>query len=162
MADLDIVEVQGSKVYICDAGTAVTTPTEIGTAITEGKQIACLQDLGEVSTSREVKTYSCISSDQIKKSFGSMTVGNMTIQVLFNSTDSEGLSELRSMYKTGTRRVFIIEMTDTEGNDTPSYLTFDGGIAGDKIAFPKDGAVGMDFTVELTALPVVVDAVPTP
>ena len=72
MAVIPITNSQGSKVYIAAIANAVVTDaTTIATAIGTGKEIGCLQDLGEIGSSRSVQEYSCLSSDNIAKSSGS-------------------------------------------------------------------------------------------
>jgi len=149
-------DVQGTKVYIAASGTDVSDATKIATAITSAKQIGCIQDLGAVETTREVKEYSCISSNDLTKSLGSIKAGSINIDTLFNALDTAGQKDLRDAYAANESRVFILELTD--GGTTPTYITFDGKVSGISTPFAKDEAVQMNFTVEISSNPVFTDA----
>ncbi len=152
---LPITDSQNSKVYIVAEGTAVTDPTEITTAISGGDQIGCLQSLGSISTTRSVQEYSCLSSDETAKSFGSLSLGNIAMELLFDALDSAGQLALRTMYSTNARMTFIVELNDNAGV-SPTYITFDGGISSEDIAVAKDSAVMYNVTIEIASAPVVV------
>jgi len=154
MANLPLTEVQGTLVYIALAGTDVSDAAKIATAIAGAKQIGCLQSIGSVGTTREVKEYSCISSNDITKSLGSAKAGSIDISTLFNAEDAEGQLELRTMYADNSRREFIIQLAD-DGTANPSYITFEGAVSALDMPLEKDSAVLQNFTVEMTSLPVV-------
>ena len=123
------VDSQGTKVYLAPEGTDVADAAKIATAITGGKQIGCIQSLGEVSTSREVTEYACLSSNEIAKSLGSVKAGSLDISLLFDAADAAGQKDLRDMYEANERRVFIIALSDS-GTTSPTYITFDGAVSG--------------------------------
>jgi len=156
MATIAITNSQNSKLYVCDtANAAVADATEIDTAITGGKQVGCLQDLGSIGSSRSVQEYSCLSSDDTAKSSGSITLGNIAVSMLFSAADVAGQAELRAIYAANETRTMIVvlddEITPTTGN--PTYFTFEGFVSGQEVAIQKDNAVMMTSTVEIASNP---------
>ena len=152
---LSIVNTQLTKMYIVALGTAVTTPAEISTAISGGSIVGGIQTLGEVGSSRNITEYSALDVDETTKSFGSITLGNISLSLLFDADDTAGQDELRTMFSTNTKRTFIIKLTD-DGAVSPSYLTFDGGLSSEMMPIEKDSAVLYNVTLELTSKPVLV------
>ena len=150
---LSITDSQNTKVYLAAEGTAVGTVTEIETAISGGKQIGCLNSLGEISSTRNVQEYACLSSNETAKALGSLTLGNLPIELLFDSQDAAGQADLRDAYANNTRRVMIIELNDNAGT-SPTYITFDAGISGETTSIQKDNAVLYTATVEIASTPV--------
>ena len=156
MAVIPITNSQGSKVYIATTANAVVTDaTTIATAIGPGQEIGCLQDLGEIGSSRSVQEYSCLSSDNIAKSSGSLSLGNVSISTLFNAADSEGQGELRAIYSGSETRTIIVMLSDNAGAN-PTYYTFEGFVSDQKVAIQKDNAVMFNSTVEIASNPAVV------
>ena len=151
---LNVTDSQGTKVYIVAEGVAVGTATEIGTAITGGDQIGCIQTLGEINSSRSVQEYTCMSSDESAKSSGSKTLGNVNIELLFDATDSAGQSALKTMYATNTRKQFIIELNDNGGTN-PTYIIYTGFVSSETISAQKDNAVMYNVTVEIASAPAI-------
>ena len=161
MATLSVVESQGTQAYLVATGTAVTTAAEIKTALAAAKQINCLLDLGDISLgSRSVQEYTCMSSDNAFKSLGSVSLANVTPQLLYKPDDTAGQQDLRSMWENNTRRIMIIELNDqitpTTGN--PTYITFEAAISSPAMGIAKDNAVQYSPTVEITTKPVVIVA----
>jgi len=151
---INIVDTQGTKVYIVPVGTDLSDATKIATAIATGKQIGCIQSIGSIDTTREVTEYSCLSSNEIAKSLGSTKAGSLEISLLFDAKDAAGQKDLRDMYAANERREFIVELVDN-GAVNPTYITFEGAVSALAIPIEKDSAVLQNFTVELTSLPVV-------
>lgn len=150
---LNITNSQLTKMYICDDGTDVSTVANIGTAIAAGAVTTGIQTLGEVGSTRNITEYSALDIDETTKSFGSITLGNIPLSLLLDAKDTTGQSELRTMFSTNTKRIFIIKLTD-DGIVSPSYLTFQGGLSGEMYPIEKDAAVLYNVTLELTSKPV--------
>lgn len=152
---LQVTESQNTKVYLIPAGTALTDAASIETAITSGKQIGCLQDLGSIAVSRNVQEYSCLSSDETAKSLGAISLPNITMQLLFDADDVTGQAELRSMWNDNSRRIMVVELPDqitpTTGN--PTYIYFEAGLSSHGVTISKDNAVMVDVTVEICSNP---------
>ena len=158
---MKITDSQGTKVYLVPTNTVLTDAASVATAITAGKQIGCLQDLGEITSSRNVQEYSCLSSDEIQKSLGSISLPNLSISLLFDSTDTAGQKELRTMFKNNERRIMIVALNDevTPVTGNPTYIYFEAGLSSAGVAIQKDNAVMYNVTIEICSNPKQIDAV---
>lgn len=150
-----ITNSQGTKVYIAALGTDVLSPAAIKTAIAGAHAMGCIQDLGSISTSRKVTEYTCLSSNDASKAIGSVTLGNISVQLLFDADDTAGQDALRTMYLENENRLFIVELTDqiTPITGNPSYFTFNGAVSSEEVVIAKDSAVLYNVTVEITSFP---------
>ena len=152
---IPITDSQNTNVYLVATTVATTTAAQIKTAITGAKQIGCLQNLGDITTSRTVTEYKCLSSNESAKSLGSISLPSVPIELLFNAADVTGQAELRTMYSTNTRRKVIIALNDqitpTTGN--PTYIVFEGGLSSDGESITLDHAVLYKTTIELCSTP---------
>jgi hypothetical protein len=155
---LAVTDVQGTKLYLVATGTAVATAANCVTAISGGKQIGCLQSIGDISMTRAVQQYNCISSDEVTKSAGSVSLGNQEISTLFNAADVLGQQDLIAAWDDKTRRILIIELNDqitpTTGN--PTYITYEVFPSGVTIPLAKDAAVLYNATIEISSLPAII------
>lgn len=155
MANLKVTDVQGTKVYLAALGVDVADAAKIKTAIATAKQIGCLQSIGDISMTRAVQEYSCISSDSTSKSAGSVSLGNQEISTLFNAADTAGQQDMIKAWDEKTRRILIIELNDqitaTTGN--PTYITYEVFPSGVTIPMAKDSAVMYNATLEMCSLP---------
>jgi len=146
---------QGTKVYLVPLGTALATPADIDAAITTGKEIGCIQDLGDLGSTRSVQEYSCLGTDDVSKSFGSVSYGNFTVGMLFDSTDAAGQAELKAMYAANENRIAIVVLNDGIYDATavtnPTYFTFEAGVSGQTVSIQKDNAVLLNSTVEIAS-----------
>ena len=157
---MKITDSQGTKVYLVPTSTVLTDAASVATAIAAGKQIGCLQDLGEITSSRNVQEYSCLSSDEIQKSLGSISLPNLSISLLFDSTDTAGQKELRDMFKDNERRIMIVALNDevTPLTGNPTYIYFEAGLSSAGVAIQKDNAVMYNVTIEICSNPKQIDA----
>ncbi|NOQ31789.1 MAG: hypothetical protein GQ570_11765 [Helicobacteraceae bacterium] len=152
---INLTNVQGLTATLAAVGTSVLDATEIATAISGGKAINCLQTLGDITSSRSVKEYACMSSDEIAKSLGALTLGNLQMDLLFDSTDLAGQQDLIAMYADNSKRVLIIALNDDPTGTThnPTYITFDVAVSSQPISLEKDSAVMIKNTVEICSKP---------
>lgn len=157
MAGIPITDVQGTKVYLCAAGTTVTTPADAATAIAAGKEIMYLQELGDSTETITVTSYGAISSPDSQKVGGTKSYGNQALNVLYDSADIKGQSDMVDMWENKERRQIIIEMTD--GATTPTYVTYEIFLSSFTMSFPKDGAVLYNTIAEQCTNRVVIAAV---
>jgi hypothetical protein len=157
---IPITDSQLTKAYLVATSVATGTASELATAVTGGKQIGCLQDLGAITTSRAVQTYKCISSDEAVKSLGSIELPNISMNLLFDADDTTGQAELRTMYANKERRKMIIvlndQITPTTGN--PTFITFEAAISSDGVTIAIDAAVMYNVTCEICSKPIMVMA----
>lgn len=153
---INILNSQGTKVYIVPEATAIATAADIQAAYGTAKLVGCIQDLGSISTTRNVQEYSCLSSDEIAKSFGSLSLGNFTIGMLFDGADAAGQKELKDMFSTNTKRGFIVALSDgaMTATTSPTCFTFVGGVSSTEVSITKDNAVMINATVEIASVPV--------
>ena len=154
---IPITDVQNTKVFLCAEGATVTTPANAATAITAGKEVLFLQELGDISETKNVTTYSAISASDTQKSIGALSFGNFALNVLYDSADVKGQADMVTMWENGERRQLVIKMTD--GATTPTYVTFEVALSSQTMSFPKDGAVMYNNTAEQCSKRVVIAAV---
>lgn len=152
---LAVTDVQGTKLHLVATSVATTDAAAIATAISGGKQIGCLQSIGDITMSRAVQEYTCISSDDSTKSQGSITLGNQEISTLFNAADTAGQQDLIAMWDGKERRKLIIELNDeitpTTGN--PTYIVYEVFVSNVSLPIAKDAAVLYNATLEISSLP---------
>ena len=154
---IPITYVQGTKVYLCANSATVTTPANAETAIAAGKEVMYLQELGDISETKTVTTYSAISSSDTQKSIGSLSFGNFALNVLYDSADVKGQADMVAMWEKNERRQLVIKMTD--GTKSPTYVTFEVALSSQTMSFPKDGAVMYNNIAEQCSKRVVIKAV---
>jgi len=160
---ISITESQGTKVYLVATSVATSTVAEIVTAITSAKQIGCLQSLGDITTSRNVQEYKCLTSDESAKSLGSISLPSLDVELLFDARDATGQAELRTMYSTNTRRKMILELNDkpTGTVTNPTYIVFESGLSSDGESVAIDNAIMYKATVEICSKPIMLPAAVT-
>lgn len=152
---LNVTDVQGTKAHLVATSTDVSSASAIATAISGGKQIGCLQAIGDITMSRAMQEYTCISSDESSKSQGSITLGNQEISTLFNAADTAGQQDLIAMWDNKERRIFIIELDDeiTPSTGNPTYITYEVFVSNVSLPMAKDAAVLYNSTLEISSLP---------
>ena len=154
---IPLTDVQGLTATLAAAGTAVSSTAEIGTAISGGKAINCLQSVGDITSTINVQEYSCLSSDEIVKSLGTTTLGTLTMDLLYDALDAAGQADMRTMFAGKERRVLIIALSDDSGT-TPTYITMDVAISAETCSLQKDAAVMFSNTVEMCSVPALTEA----
>ena len=107
-----ITDVQGTRVFLAPQGTDVTTIAKIETALASAKQVNCLQTIGDVAATRTTTDYSCISSDGVVTSLGSITYADQQLDVLFDAEDITGKKDLIDAFEKKERRQIIIVLSD--------------------------------------------------
>lgn len=159
MAELKVVEAQGTQAYLVATSVVTLTAANITTAISTAKQINCLLDLGDIALgSRSATEYTCMSSDAAFKSLGAVSLANVAPQLLFDPADVAGQQDLRDMWDNSTRRKLIIvlndQITPTTGN--PTSITFEAAISSPTMGVAKDSAVMYNPTIEICTKPAVI------
>ena len=110
MATLDST---GTDFYLVATSVATTTKAACTTAISTAKRIKNLKTFGDIGGTRAVSESKFLSSDDSIKSMGSISYGNMPVECLFDSADTEGQLILKTMYADKSERKMIIKNTDT-------------------------------------------------
>ena len=149
-----ITDVQGTKVYLAPQGTDVTTIAKIETALTSAKQVNCLQTIGDVAATRTTTDYSCISSDNVVTSLGSITYADQQLDVLFDADDITGKKDLIDAFENKERRQIIIVLSDKPNSNvgsSPTYITYEVAISAQSYTLAKDSAVMVTSTLKPSA-----------
>ncbi len=149
-----ITDVQGTKVYLAPQGTDVTTIAKIETALGTAKQVNCLQTIGDVAATRTTTDYSCISSDNVVTSLGSITYADQQLDVLFDADDITGKKDLIDAFEGKERRQIIIVLSDKPNSNvgsSPTYITYEVAISAQSYTLAKDSAVMVTSTLKPSA-----------
>ena len=154
---LKLTESQGTKCYLIATTVQTSTAVEIGTAITGGKEILFIPDLGDIGSSKNVTAYNFINTDEIAKSIGSLTLPNFACDLIYDATDTKGQADIKSMYSDNSRRKMIIALND-DGGVNPTYITFEVGVSALNLGITKDNAIMAKSTIEICSVPVTIDA----
>ena len=110
------IDSTGLDCYLVATTVATTTKAECTTAIAAGKRIGKLKSLGDIGGTRAITEHKYLSSDDSEKSIGSVSYGNISLEMPFKSDDTAGQAELRDMFANKTRKKMII--AETDGNFT--------------------------------------------
>ena len=146
-----ITDVQGTKVFLAPQGTDVTTIAKIETALGTAKQVNCLQTIGDVAATRTTTDYSCISSDNVVTSLGSITYADQQLDVLFDADDVTGKKDLIDAFEGKQRRQIIIVLSDKPNSNvgsSPTYITYEVAISAQSYTLAKDSAVMVTSTLK--------------
>ena len=149
-----ITDVQGTKVFLAPQGTDVTTIAKIETALASAKQVNCLQTIGDVAATRTTTDYSCISSDNVVTSLGSITYADQQLDVLFDAEDITGKKDLIDAFEKKERRQIIIVLSDKPNENvgsSPTYITYEAAISAQSYTLAKDSAVMVTSTLKPSA-----------
>ena len=155
-----LTESQNTKCYLVATTVATSTAAAIKTAITGGKEIKFLPDLGDIGTSKNVTSYNFINTDEVAKSIGSLTLPNFACDLIYDATDTAGQADIKAMYADNSRRNMIVALNDqitpTTGN--PTYIVFEVAVSSLNIGVAKDNAVMSKTTIELCSVPIIIPA----
>ena len=153
-----VYDAQGTKAYLVATTVSTVDIAAIETAIAGGKEFKFLPDgFGDIGSTRNVQTYTFIDVDDAVKSLGSIQLGTITADMMFNAADTGAQNELRTMYLDKTRRKMIVVLSD-EGTTNPSYLTLQVACSGINIGIQKDNALMAKSQIEIDSIPVLFKA----
>jgi len=145
------INVQGTKTYILPVpSTPWADCTAAITAIQAGAEALCPQSLGDLTRSRPVTEYSCISSNDSRKSTGKISYGDFSMELLFDPTDAAGQKALFDAMENNTPIILGLESPNkdagfSDGNG--DIIWTEALVSGDGISFPADGLVGYSITL---------------
>lgn len=154
---VNLTESQNTKCYLVATTVATSTAVEVGTAITGGKEIKFLPDLGDIGTSKNVTSYNFINTNEVAKSIGSLTLPNFACDLIYDATDTAGQADIKSAYADNSRRKMIIALNDN-GGANPTYITFEIAVSALNTSITRDNAVMAKSTIELCSVPVIIPA----
>lgn len=152
-----ITESQGTKCHLVATTVTTSTATEIASAISGGKEIKFLPDLGDIGTSKNVTSYNFINTDEVAKSIGSLTLPNFACDLIYDATDTKGQADIKSAYSDNSRRKMIIALNDNGGTN-PTYITFEIAISALNTSITRDNAIMAKSTIEICSVPVTINA----
>ncbi len=153
MANINPINSQGTKIYVVDVpDPAWTDCTEAVAAIIAGKQVLCPQSLGDLTQTRSVTEYKCLSTNDSVKIMGAISRGNLPIGMLFDPEDIDGQAELVAAFEDNTNFIVGIEFPDVTGTGTGGTGTikwFEGAVSEEAIPVEMDAAILYNSTVEV-------------
>lgn len=158
---MDVTNSQLIEAYLVADGTDVSDAEAIKTAIASGKKINCLIEVGDISLgTKSVTEYACMSSNETFKSLGTISLANMTPQLLYDASDVDGQQDLKAMWNNNERRIMVLlfndQITPTTGNK--SSVTFQAAISNPTLGIAKDGAIMYNPTIEFCTKPDLIEA----
>ena len=125
-----------------------------------GKDVGCLQSLGDISQKRNTKEYACINGDDIVVAVGNIKTDPISMSVLYNPADANGAGELEKAFNDGTKIPFEIELSDKpDGGTNGTKFSWDKTVISEfKITSEEDGMALASFTITVNGKPTVTAA----
>ena len=152
---MKFTNVQGTKVYILPV--PATDPIFVdcaaaSAAIIAGDEAVCPQTLGELTRTRAITEYSCISSNDSVKAAGKISYGDFSMELLYDQADAAGQKALFDAFEANTPVIIGLVADDADISAGPtgavgSLVWTQAMISGDGIAFPNDGLMGYSVNV---------------
>ena len=151
---IKVINSQGTKVYVVDVPTTAWADcTAAVAAIKAGKVVGCPQSLGEISETRSVTEYKCLSSNETAKALGAISRGSLEIGLLLDPTDAAGQKALKDAFANNTEVVVGIELpnqiTASTGNGTVYW--FKASVSGVSTGIAMDAAISYTVTLEISS-----------
>ena len=147
---INVLDSQGTKVYVVSPAAEYADCSAAVTAILGGKLVGCPQTLGELSETREVTEYKCLSSNESAKSLGAISRGSFEIGLLLDPTDTEGQDALKDAFANNTPVTIGIELSDSLGANG-TILYFQAAVSGVSTGIEQDAAVTYTVTLEVSS-----------
>jgi hypothetical protein len=152
---ITVLNSQGTKVYVLDVpATAWTDCTAAATAILAGKLVGCPQSLGDLSETRSVTEYKCLSSNESAKALGGISRGSLEIGLLLDPTDAAGQKALKDAFASNKTIVVGIELPNKPTTGTPKNGTifwFEASVSGVSTGIAMDAAISYTVTLEISS-----------
>jgi len=115
----------------------------------------CLLTLGDYSQERAKTEYACMSSDDSTVGLGSITRTPLEFTGLYNEDDLDGQETLKEAFESNSETKVQIEFDNAEPiGSNGTQLVGNFGISKYIMSFPKDGKIGVAFTLEFVDTPV--------
>ena len=145
--EIDKIDVQGTKTWIADVpATPWADCTEAVTGLLAGVEALCPQTLGDLTRTREIQEYGCISNNKSFKSAGKMSYGDFTLELLFDEGDTAGQQKLYDALEDNTPIILGLESPDS-GGVSGTIIWTEGLVSGDGVSYPENGLVGYSVTI---------------
>jgi len=110
------VEATGLNSYLVAVATATATKANCLAAIATGKRLIKTKTLGDIGGTRAVTEHKYLSLDDTEKSLGSVSYGNLQVEMPFNAADTAGQAEMKAIFADKSERKLVI--VETDGNYT--------------------------------------------
>jgi len=110
------VDATGLNIYLVGATVVTTLKSDCATAILTGKRLIKTKTLGDIGGTRAVTEHKYLSLDDTEKSMGSVSYGNLAVEMPFNAADTAGQAEMKAIFADKSERKAII--LETDGNYT--------------------------------------------
>lgn len=133
---------------------AIVAGTPAGSPAT----VNCVLSLGDYSQERSKTEYACMSSDETTVGLGSITRSPLNFELLYNEDAADGQKLIKTAFENNTNIQVDIEF-DNAGTTSGTTLTGAMGVSNFTMAFPKDGKIGANFTLEFMEKPTLTEAV---
>jgi len=119
----------------------------------------CVLTLGDYSQERAKTEYNCMSSDDSTVGLGSITRAPMEFTGLYNEDTSDGQDLLKIAFG-GNEEIGVSIEFDNPPVVGSNGTTLEGvfGVSKYVMAFPKDGKIGVAFTLEFVDTPSIIPA----
>lgn len=160
-ANLEVTDAQGTKFYICDTGVDLGDATKIKTALTSAKRIAYLEDLGDLTKTRETTEYKCIDEDAVAVSQGAVSYGETELKLFYKAGQDNGVNELSEMFDKKQRKQFIIVGDDepaTGATKHPTYITGEFINTKTGVTINKGDVIRVPAVIKITRLDKIIPA----
>ena len=147
------INVQGTKTWVADVpGTPWADCAAAIAGLQAGAEALCTQSLGDLTRTREITEYGCISSNSSFKSAGKMSYGDITIELLFDNDDTAGQAALLAAMENNTPVALGFEADDADVSAGPTgasgtIVWTNALISGDTINYPTGGLIGYSVTL---------------
>ena len=144
---IPVINSQGTLVYVGQAPTSSYSGCSEAVAdlLANGVMVECPQSLGELTETRDMQEYKCLSSDESAKSLGAISRGSIDIEMLFDPDDIKGQTAIKDAFKNNTPLVFGIVVGET------TMFVFQGLVSSVSTTIAQDEAVMYTTTVEISS-----------
>jgi len=150
-----------TEFYLAASGTALTTASEVATAISSAKQIKNISTFGDVSLGDYAVNTLSVFGGNFVKSLGSKTAGNLAVTIVFDALDATGQADIIDMHTNKTYRELIVKYDDTPSSGStknPTYVCMTIGIASASLPTTLDSVITLNVTMEIMELPKLIKA----
>ena len=159
MAGIKVLNSQGTKIYVADATTPIADCAAAKIALGTAKVVGCPQTLGEISETRTVTEYKCLSSNNSAKALGAISRGSLEIGLLLDlddatNTDAGGQAALKTAFADNKEVYIIIELpdsTDATGGKHGTLYMFKASVSGVGTTIEQDAAISYKVTLEISS-----------
>ena len=159
MMAIKVLNSQGTKIYIADGTTPIADCAAVKTALGTAKLVGCPQSLGEITETRAVTEYKCLSSNESAKALGAISRGSLEIGLLLDPEDAEGQKALRDAFKANKEVYVLIELPNgvaAGASGTPpakhgTVYMFKAGVSAVGTTIEQDAAISYKVTLEISS-----------